>query len=262
MEKNIYEMEKEMNIIETDWKWKSGLSERSSTAYIVLHHAAAKTCTAKQIDDWHKSNGWSGIGYHFFVRKDGSIYRGRPMTKTGAHVQGKNSCSIGICAEGDYDKETEMPAAQKKAIKQLICYLKWYYYPSAKIVGHREVGSSDCPGKYYPLAELKNYEVYKNYVSGLMEEIDMKEIESLKAEITRLSEQVQELYTKLNAEIEKLKSPMIYNYIDDNMPKWAHEGVQYCVEHVIITGTGEGLGLDDKDLKNCTMIMRMLKALD
>ena len=140
-----------MNIIETNWDWNGGLSRRSSTEYIALHHAEAVTCTAKQIHEWHKSNGRSGIGYHFFVRKNGEIYRGRPLLALGAHVQGMNNRSIGICAEGDYhNRDKVMPEAQKQAIKELVTYLKGIY-PEAKIVGHREIGDSNCPGRYYPL---------------------------------------------------------------------------------------------------------------
>ncbi|MCD8391539.1 MAG: N-acetylmuramoyl-L-alanine amidase, partial [Firmicutes bacterium] len=101
-----------INIIETDWNWNGTLSNRASTDYIALHHAEASSCTAADVDSWHKANGWAGIGYHFFVRKDGSIYRGRPLDKMGAHVSGYNNKSIGICAEGAYMTET-MPAAQK-----------------------------------------------------------------------------------------------------------------------------------------------------
>ncbi len=67
-------------------------------------------------------------------------------------------------------------------------------------------------------------------------------------------------YEELKHEIEKLKHPMIYNYIDENMPDWAREGVQWCLDNGIISGNGDGLGLDDKDLKYCTMIMRMMKG--
>ena len=49
-----------------------------------------------------------------------------------------------------------MPTAQKRAIKELIAYLK-ETYPNAKVVGHKEIGDSNCPGKYYPLEEMKNY---------------------------------------------------------------------------------------------------------
>lgn len=144
-----------MRIIETNIKWASSLSKRPRTDYIVLHHAEASKCTVEQVDSWHKQNGWAGIGYHFFVRKDGTIYRGRPLDTMGAHVSGMNSRSIGICAEGSYMTET-MPEAQKKAICELLVYLKDKYYPVASIVGHKEVGQSNCPGKNFPLSEIKN----------------------------------------------------------------------------------------------------------
>ena len=145
-----------MNIIEVAYKWHGGFTKRSRTDFIALHHAEAVKCTPQDIHSWHVSNGWTGIGYHFFVRKDGTIYRGRPLDVVGAHVQGMNGCSIGICAEGDYHtKEKTMPQAQKKSIIELCQYLKKNYYPNAKIVGHREIGDSNCPGRYYPLNEIK-----------------------------------------------------------------------------------------------------------
>ena len=151
-----------MKIIESNIKFKSSLSNRATTEYIALHHAEASKCSVYDIDSWHKSNGWSGIGYHFFVRKDGSIYRGRPINKMGAHVSGMNNRSIGICAEGSYMKET-MPYVQKKAICELLVYLKDNFYPNAKIVGHREIGDSNCPGTNYPLDEIKkNYRAIAN----------------------------------------------------------------------------------------------------
>lgn len=227
-----------MNIIETDWKWNGTLTRRSSTKYIALHHAEAVTCTAKQVDEWHKANGWVGIGYHFFVRKNGEIYRGRPLWAMGAHVQGMNDCSIGVCAEGDYhNKDKTMPEVQKRSIKELIAYLKTVYN-DAEVVGHGEIGSSNCPGRYYPLAEMKDY----NKEDNKMTAEERAEFESLRERVT------------------KLENPMIYNYIDDNMPEWAREGVKWCVDNGIIEGTGDGLGLDDKDLRYCTMIMRMMKG--
>ena len=147
-----------MKIIEETYRWNGGFTSRSQTDYIALHHAEAVSCTAQDIHRWHLSNDWTGIGYHFFVRKDGSIYRGRPLWALGAHVQGMNNRSVGICAEGDYhNKDKVMPEAQKKAIKELLKYLKGIY-PDAEIVGHREIGDSNCPGRHYPLEEMKNYE--------------------------------------------------------------------------------------------------------
>lgn len=244
-----------MNIIKTNWNWAGGLSGRARTDYIALHHAAAVTCTAAQVDQWHKSNGWSGIGYHYFVRKDGSIYEGRPLNSMGAHVSSMNNCSIGICAEGNYDIETSMPDAQYDAILSLISYLH-DIYPDAKVVGHKDIGSSDCPGKYYPLNSLKIGS--KKESEGLT----VTQYEELKQLITSKDE----IINKMGQEIAALQSivnmpKMIYNYVDDNMPEWAKEGVSYCIENGLIQGTGDGLELDDKDLKYCTIIMRLHKQL-
>ena len=244
-----------MNIIETDWHWNGGLSRRSRTDYIALHHAECTRCTAAQVDEWHKANGWSGIGYHFFVRKDGTIYRGRPIWAMGAHVQGKNDCSIGICAEGAYMTEV-MPEAQKTAIAELLDYLKTNYYPNAKIVGHREIGSSDCPGKNFPLDELKNYKDILNKEDTEMTIEEKERMDAIDASLTRLYQIVTDIKTEMAD-----SKPMIYNYIDENMPEWAHEGVQWCVDNGIIQGTGEGLGLDDKDLRICAMIRRVVKFI-
>lgn len=142
-----------MQIIETNFKWNGSLSYTNKPKKIVLHHAEDSICTVQQIHSWHLGNGWTGIGYHFFVRKDGTIYRGRPENVIGAHVSGANTNTLGICAEGSYMTEI-MPTAQLNAIKWLIQYLD-NKYGQLPIYGHREVGSSNCPGTNYPLAELK-----------------------------------------------------------------------------------------------------------
>ena len=115
-----------MKIIEKTYRWNGTLARRGVTRRIILHHAAAVTCSADQIHAWHLANGWSGIGYHFFVRKDGTVYRGRPEDTVGAHAGGSNSDSIGVCFEGSFDKE-EMPAVQRRAGTELVAYLKKKY---------------------------------------------------------------------------------------------------------------------------------------
>ena len=59
---------------------------------IVIHHTgqADIDASAEQIHEWHQNQGWSGIGYHFVVRKDGAVERGRPIWAVGAHAQGDN----------------------------------------------------------------------------------------------------------------------------------------------------------------------------
>lgn len=226
-----------MNIIDTNWKWKSGLSVRPHTRYIVLHHAAAIICTAQQIDNWHKGNGWSGIGYHFFVRKDGSIYEGRPEWATGAHASGKNSESIGVCVEGNYDVETNMPTLQKNALKELLSYLK-SKYPTAGIKGHKEVGATGCPGKYYPLQEMKDCWNGKKAEDNAMTNEERTKFNILVDTVSTMQET-----------IDKLANPMIYNYIDNNMPEWARPTIQKLVDKGILQGDENGLGLTYSDLR-------------
>jgi len=143
-----------MQIIEEKYTWRGNLGTRPKTDYIVLHHAAARTCTAQDIHKWHLASGWAGIGYHFFVRKNGAIYRGRPLSAPGAHVYGYNHLSLGICAEGDYQKDY-MPLVQKQALAALVSFTQGIY-PTAKIVGHGDLTATACPGKNYPLGEMRN----------------------------------------------------------------------------------------------------------
>lgn len=144
-----------MNIIEKTYKWAKPLSKRNSTDLLILHHAAATSCTAEDVHRWHVGNGWAGIGYHYLVRKDGTIYRGRPEDTVGAHAYGANSHSIGVCFEGNYQVEPTMPAAQLAAGQALVADIK-RRWGITKVIGHKDVAGSttDCPGKYFPFAEM------------------------------------------------------------------------------------------------------------
>lgn len=143
-----------MNIIESNLQFKN-LSYGNNPKKIFLHHAEAKSCTINDIHSWHLSNGWSGCGYHFLVRKDGSVYRGRPENAIGSHCKGHNTGSIGICAEGNYMLEI-MPEVQKKAIIELCKYL-CSKYGITDVRGHKEAPyATECPGVKYPLQEIKD----------------------------------------------------------------------------------------------------------
>lgn len=143
-----------MNIIERTYSLNGGLSNRNTTNRIILHHAAVSNCSANDVDRWHKNKGWTCIGYHFFVRKDGVIYRGRREEAVGAHAYGSNTDSIGICAEGNFENET-MGDVQKQALKELVAYLK-NKYGITKVQRHRDVNATACPGKNYPYNEIVN----------------------------------------------------------------------------------------------------------
>ena len=145
-----------MNVIEEKYSWNGTPTPCSASdkTMIILHHAAASSCTAQDVHRWHLANGWVGIGYHYFVRKDGKIYRGRPELTIGAHTEGYNTVGIGICAEGDYSRET-MPRAQKQAIVELCKDIK-ARRGIHTIKGHRDLNATSCPGGNYPFAEIVN----------------------------------------------------------------------------------------------------------
>lgn len=142
-----------VNIIEHNWSWNGALMRRVTTDAIVLHHAAAVSASAEDIDRIHKGNGWSGIGYHYYVRKNGEVHRGRPEWAIGAHVLDHNSHTIGVCAEGNYETETDMPAAQLAALRALVADLRTRY-PAAQVKRHSDYMATACPGQYYPFDEI------------------------------------------------------------------------------------------------------------
>ena len=132
-----------MKIIESNLDFNY-MDTRSKTEQIILHHSGVTVLqSVETIHNYHKNtNGWSGIGYHFYVRKDGNIYRGRPENTVGAHCQGQNYNSIGICFEGNFQKE-EMSIKQIKAGRELVMYLlNKYNLLKEDVKKHNDFGST------------------------------------------------------------------------------------------------------------------------
>lgn len=143
-----------MKIIESNLQFKS-LSSLGQVKRIIYHHAESTNCTIQDIHRWHLNNGWSGCGYHFFIRKDGSIYRGRPENCLGAHTSNHNTGSLGICFEGSFNKET-MTEAQLKSGQELTTYLcDKYNLLKANVYRHKDFNSTDCPGANFPYEKLR-----------------------------------------------------------------------------------------------------------
>lgn len=94
--------------------------------------------TAADIHRWHQERGWDGIGYHWVIRRDGTIEPGRPEYWTGAHVKGHNKGSIGICLIG----RKHFTTAQFDALRT---HLNWHP-ESFELFGHYELDpSKTCP---------------------------------------------------------------------------------------------------------------------
>jgi N-acetylmuramoyl-L-alanine amidase len=177
-----------VNIIDEQYNWANKLNKRNNTDYIVFHHEAGYG-TAQNIHQIHLNNGWSGIGYHFYVRMDGSIYQGRPIDTVGAHTENFNKISVGLCAEGYYHTrydsrkfDIEMPIEQKNSLILIGKYLKGLY-PNAKIFAHRELNNTLCPGKYFPFDEIKDRILFEEEIDIMLEnwqkELGLKSLNEL-----------------------------------------------------------------------------------
>jgi len=118
---------------------------------IIVHCSATpegRDVSTDEIRQWHLDRGWSDIGYHFVVELDGTVCDGRPVEKSGAHTQGHNKDSIGVCYIGGVDsdmepKDTRTPE-QKEALDDLIRDLL-SRYPEADVYGHRDFADKACP---------------------------------------------------------------------------------------------------------------------
>ena len=141
--------------------------ERLSTEMIVIHHAgfpdADKDSSAEEIHKFHQEvNGWAGIGYHYVIRKDGTIEQGRKPLAVGAHAYHHNKNSVGICVAGNFDigKPNREQMDSLKLLTAWLCQ-KYKLNPMKKgvIVGHRNLNDTDCPGDnlYSKLDEIRRY---------------------------------------------------------------------------------------------------------
>ena len=128
-----------------------------SVKYLAIHCSATTPSMdwgVKDIDIEHRKRGFLRIGYHYVIRRDGSIEKGREDNQAGAHVAGFNSVSLGICMIGGVNKTTDVnrnvngavaslvPAdnfteAQFTSLLILLQELK-KTYPKATIQGHRD----------------------------------------------------------------------------------------------------------------------------
>ncbi|MCX7779546.1 MAG: N-acetylmuramoyl-L-alanine amidase [Negativicutes bacterium] len=137
------------NIIETGLAFGEIL-ERHVTELLIVHHVGGtdRDVSAAEIHEWHLANGWSGIGYHFVIRKNGTIERGRPENAVGSHTKGSNSRSLGINVVGDFTACEPSPAQIASLVNLCADLCEAYELAPAAIIGHRDAPDSqtECPG--------------------------------------------------------------------------------------------------------------------
>lgn len=126
--------------------YNANTKKRKSTDFIAIHCSATTekmNIGAADIDKWHRAKGWACIGYHYVIKRDGTVETGRDDSVVGAHVQGFNEKSLGICMVGGVSADDVSKAVnnftptQFSSLKKLLVEMK-KKYPKAKVQGHRD----------------------------------------------------------------------------------------------------------------------------
>lgn len=119
---------------------------------LIVHCSATpegKDYSVGTIRQWHLQRGFSDIGYHYVIYRDGSIHIGRDESIIGAHCTGHNTNSIGVCyiggcaSNGKTPKDTRT-TEQKQSLVKLLKELKTKY-PQASIHSHKDFSNKACP---------------------------------------------------------------------------------------------------------------------
>ena len=123
---------------------------------IVIHYSAtfpSQDIGVKEIRQWHQDRGWRDVGYHWVIRRNGTLEEGRPENQNGAHVRGHNSGTIGICWVGGLDEASGPNAgvwnatpAQEATMVQLIRDIQKRHPKAKRVIGHKDLVPTECPG--------------------------------------------------------------------------------------------------------------------
>ena len=124
---------------------------RQATDAIFVHCSATPPTMdigRETIEMWHKQQGWLAIGYHFIIKRDGTVESGRPVDVVGSHVKDWNSRSVGVCLVGGIDAKGKFEAnftpAQMNALRNKLNELM-SQYPNAALMAHHSVAAKACP---------------------------------------------------------------------------------------------------------------------
>ena len=140
-----------MEINKVELRIKGSLSYGNKPNKIIIHHPQFNG-TVEELNECMINSGFAMIGYNYYVRKDGSIWGGRPVSAIGANCYGQNFMSIGVSFEGNFMVDV-MVDAQFSSGVELLKYLKSTYGIS-EIGGHNKYYNTECPGRNFPLDRM------------------------------------------------------------------------------------------------------------
>lgn len=147
-----------MKIQDVGLKFKYALTPLKKVQKVIVHHPAHPTWDINDIHKSHQAKGWNGIGYNYFVTKNGTIQVGRGHNE-GAHCKGNsmNDKSLGVSFQGNF--EIQVPTEEQyRAGAQLIAKLLQQEGLDINDVDpHKKYDATVCPGKYFDMEKLKEY---------------------------------------------------------------------------------------------------------
>ncbi|MFC2140481.1 peptidoglycan recognition family protein [Candidatus Auribacterota bacterium] len=148
----------------------------------MIHHSATRQGSARHFERYHKKRGMkNGLAYHFVInngtsgREDGELEIGSRWKKQldGGHCKQRwvNHHGIGICLVGNFSKQKVTKKQFKTLYKLCQLLMDQYQIPVANVIGHGQMRGehSKCPGKNFPMSELKKIliryqKIQKNFV--------------------------------------------------------------------------------------------------
>lgn len=143
---------------------KVQFTPRTSTEAVFVHCSATKPTMdigVREIRQWHKEQGWLDVGYHYVIKRDGTIEAGREESAVGSHAKGYNSTSVGVCLVGGIDSsgkpEANFTPEQMGRLRSLLTVLLTKYEGSV-LRAHHDVAPKACPSfdlkRWYETDEL------------------------------------------------------------------------------------------------------------
>lgn len=127
--------------------------------HIIVHHTGAEERNAEQVRSYHLSLGWSDVGYHFVIERDGKIAKGRSLSRPGAHCRagGMNFKGIGVALIGNLELHPPQQKQEEALVYLLRSLGESFAIPVSNVLGHNEVPGANtlCPGRFLVMAKVR-----------------------------------------------------------------------------------------------------------
>lgn len=140
--------------------FNTNIKKKAATRYIVLHHTAGgDNGTINDICKVHfGKNKWSGLGYHFFINNDGTVYQLRDTSEAVPHSFGYNNNSVAICMNGNFSVHKPTDAQWEAALTLVRQLLDFYGLDESAVYKHGDLAgnNTECCGTLFDINEFKN----------------------------------------------------------------------------------------------------------